>query len=983
MLEIKNLTKIYQTKNVITKALDNVSLKFPDKGMVFLLGKSGSGKSTLLNVCGGLDTPTQGEIIVKGRSSNTFSNSDFDSYRNTYIGFIFQEYNILNEFSVEDNIALALELQGQPKDVKKINELLRQVDLTEFAKRKPNTLSGGQKQRIAIARALIKNPEIIMADEPTGALDSATGRQVLDTLKKLSKTKLVIVVSHDREFAEYYGDRIIELKDGKVISDISKTLVDAKQVGSITMIDDNTISINNGEMLSSDEINVIIDFLKSSRKEILISNNQKEIIDFKKQFHISDNGSKETFVDTDENQYEFKSYSKDDAILIRSKLPLRHAIKIGVSSLKLKPIRLLLTIILSIVSFVFLGIVSTMTFYNESEVAIESIIKSEMVYIPIKKGYNLNVTYSYDDYTYEYNDIISTLFSDNDIDQIKTKYGNDVIAYYNFNRCPNLGENISFNTFPIVNAGSTNNNFYAAELTNFAYVDESNSIRKRIICGTYPENDDEIMITSYLFDSLKNIGLRGSKGENIALTNYNDIINKTIDININGTNISFKVSGVYNVDDLIPEKYKSTNDNNQYDFYYNWIQERQTGIFSLCLVSENFYNANVDSIVYNSMDIGTYTDASIKLNKQDYEFSTIAKFNETKVYGLNGNIMTRPNDKDIAVSLEFIGQLIYNYLSLTDEDFVIGFNNREYDSLTNQFKPSINDYLYIFLYGVNYDDESEESMQMYSIEERIEAWNKVYHYFEEANRLDVFNNISMDQPDFAGESIVNIAGFTFSKADCIIMSNDLYNKYMYKAYQKLETNHTNYIIDNNAIYSGVLIYNNKQYARISNLIDETKYLKQDDSVLIFDNPLMNSLYSVSNFIQVLSSVFLWAGIILAIFATLLLFNFITVSIINKKREIGILRAVGARSLDVFKIFFSESIVIVLISCISAILISAIVCNNINNTLGDSLSGVRILAFGFPSIILITLISIVVSLLSTFLPVYSIAKKKPVDSIRSI
>lgn len=511
MLEIKNLTKIYQTKNVITKALDNVSLKFPDKGMVFLLGKSGSGKSTLFNVCGGLDTPTQGEIIVKGRSSNTFSNSDFDSYRNTYIGFIFQEYNILNEFSVEDNIALALELQGQPKDVKKINELLRQVDLTEFAKRKPNTLSGGQKQRIAIARALIKNPEIIMADEPTGALDSATGRQVLDTLKKLSKTKLVIVVSHDREFAEYYGDRIIELKDGKVISDISKTLVDAKQVGSITMIDDNTISINNGEMLSSDEINVIIDFLKSSRKEILISNNQKEIIDFKKQFHISDNGSKETFVDTDENQYEFKSYSKDDAILIRSKLPLRHAIKIGVSSLKLKPIRLLLTIILSIVSFVFLGIVSTMTFYNESEVAIESIIKSEMVYIPIKKGYNLNVTYSYDDYTYEYNDIISTLFSDNDIDQIKTKYGNDVIAYYNFNRCPNLGENISFNTFPIVNAGSTNNNFYAAELTNFAYVDESNSIRKRIICGTYPENDDEIMITSYLFDSLKKHRLKRLK----------------------------------------------------------------------------------------------------------------------------------------------------------------------------------------------------------------------------------------------------------------------------------------------------------------------------------------------------------------------------------------------------------------------------------------------------------------------------------------
>lgn len=161
--------------------------------MIFLLGKSGSGKSTLLNVCGGLDIYDSGEIIVKGKSSKSFSKSDFDSYRNTFIGFIFQEYNILDEFSVEDNIALTLELQGKAKDKNKINEIIKMVELENFAKRKPNTLSGGQKQRIAIARALIKEPQIIMADEPTGALDSNTGKQVLDTLKKLSKEKLVIV----------------------------------------------------------------------------------------------------------------------------------------------------------------------------------------------------------------------------------------------------------------------------------------------------------------------------------------------------------------------------------------------------------------------------------------------------------------------------------------------------------------------------------------------------------------------------------------------------------------------------------------------------------------------------------------------------------------------------------------------------------------------------------------------------------------------
>ena len=190
MLEVRNLVKCYSTKGGVTvRALDDVSVKFPERGMVFLLGKSGSGKSTLLNVSGGLDQPDSGEVIVKGRSSAEFSSADFDSYRNTFVGFIFQEYNILNEFTVEQNISLALQLQNKPNDKEAVEALLEKVDLAGLGKRKPNTLSGGQKQRVAIARALIKEPEIIMADEPTGALDSNTGKQVLDTLKKLLNSK--------------------------------------------------------------------------------------------------------------------------------------------------------------------------------------------------------------------------------------------------------------------------------------------------------------------------------------------------------------------------------------------------------------------------------------------------------------------------------------------------------------------------------------------------------------------------------------------------------------------------------------------------------------------------------------------------------------------------------------------------------------------------------------------------------------------------
>ena len=270
MLEVKKLSKIYKSKTgTDVKALDDVSVSFPESGMVFLLGKSGSGKSTLLNICGGLDSPTTGEIIVKGRSSKNFSQSDFDSYRNTFIGFIFQEYNILNEFSVEDNIALALELQNKPKNKATIEKLLSDVDLAGFAKRKPNTLSGGQKQRIAIARALVKNPEIIMADEPSGALDSATGKQVFETLKKLSKDKLVIVVSHDRDFAQLYGDRIIELSDGKIISDVSKTK--EKQVPITKNIDSmgNVLCIKQGTSLDEEDFSVQFPRMKRELADLL------------------------------------------------------------------------------------------------------------------------------------------------------------------------------------------------------------------------------------------------------------------------------------------------------------------------------------------------------------------------------------------------------------------------------------------------------------------------------------------------------------------------------------------------------------------------------------------------------------------------------------------------------------------------------------------------------------------------------------------
>ncbi len=235
MIEVKNLVKRYNDKsNQPVLALDNISFTLPDTGLVFILGKSGSGKTTLLNMLGGLDSYNEGEIVVFGKSTKKFSKSDFDAYRNTCVGFIFQEYNLIENMFVEKNLELALKLQNGTATQEQINDILKQVDLKNYGDRMPDELSTGQKQRITIARALIKSSKIILADEPTSALDYKTGNEILTILKKLSKEKLIVVITHDREFAELYGDRIIEISDGKIIHDVEKNensvFGDTKQV---------------------------------------------------------------------------------------------------------------------------------------------------------------------------------------------------------------------------------------------------------------------------------------------------------------------------------------------------------------------------------------------------------------------------------------------------------------------------------------------------------------------------------------------------------------------------------------------------------------------------------------------------------------------------------------------------------------------------------------------------------------------------------
>ncbi len=268
MLQLKNVTKNYKLNNGIVTALKGINITFRKNEFVSILGASGCGKTTLLNIVGGLDRYTNGDLLINGRSTKEYKDSDWDFYRNQTIGFVFQSYNLISHLSVLKNVEIALTLAGISKSERKQRaiEALKKVDLGAHVHKKPNQLSGGQMQRVAIARALINNPQIILADEPTGALDSESGLQVMELLKKVAEDRLVIMVTHNSDLANQYSTRIVKLSDGEITDDtmpysyeppvvvntcnVPKRLIKNKQKNKISMSPFTALSLSFHNLMS-------------------------------------------------------------------------------------------------------------------------------------------------------------------------------------------------------------------------------------------------------------------------------------------------------------------------------------------------------------------------------------------------------------------------------------------------------------------------------------------------------------------------------------------------------------------------------------------------------------------------------------------------------------------------------------------------------------------------------------------------------------
>ncbi len=918
MLVTKDLVKIYKPKKgVPVTALNKVNLTFPEKGMVFLLGKSGSGKSTLLNVLGGLDSYDSGEIIIKGVSSKEFRQKHFDSYRNTYIGFIFQEYNVLDEFTVGANIALAIELQNRKASDREINDILKTVDLEGFGSRKPNELSGGQKQRVAIARALVKNPQIIMADEPTGALDSNTGKQVFDTLKSLSKDKLVIVVSHDREFAEKYADRIIELSDGVVVSDVelSDAFAESPENEGITY-NGNTIELPEYYHLTEQDridINSYIDALKGGKVSLSLS----------KGANLSSR-----FTETDESKIRFSDASPFK--LIQSKLPMKSSFKIGASGLKFKKIRLIVTILLSCISFGLFGLADTFGAYNHIDACTNSLMDTGVKYIATcksKKTGEGSRTF-WRDYGYR--------LSETDLEKMQKEAGINMHGVY-------IPLNTDLTYLDQVDSeakfSETDMNIYDTTFSGFAEMDDkiAADMGFKLIAGKMPDgNKNEIAVSNYVYEVFKigkyTDGSTSKDKDGNEIVNYetistpSDLLGKVLFLN----DTKYTISGVIDTGfDL--ERYKPVTKADEHP--------------------SNLQNL-VNYALYDEFSTSHY-----------YSFTSaimVGKENMEKL--LNERVKASPTTEG------------YVYM-LSDAD------NGNIDPQYVSTLPNVQDEKIVWVDGEKTTLAENEVIVTTDVIMPYEGEFKVNSQagVEKLKEFLKKNTFTTTIYDFTNEKDQN---FKKCKVVGFINTEDEKNKTKFaqtlicseKMFSLLSEGVDNYY----DFCVGAAPQGKKE------LHDLVAYCYREDSNIRYQiqNSVTFELDTINELLQQLSKVFLYVGIGFALFAALMLSNFIGTSISYKKQEIGILRAIGARSNDVFRIFFSESFIIAMINFVlSSLGVFAVTVILNHLTRYDVGILITILHFGARQLILLFAVSLLVAFAASFIPVKQIASKKPIDAIR--
>ena len=1018
MLELKEISKIYHTKAQDVVALDKVNLYFEETGMVFITGKSGSGKTTLLNVIGGLDNFDGGELIIKNRSTKDFKNADYDSYRNTYIGFVFQEYNLIETMSIEKNLALATELQGKKKDPEIIKNILEKVDLNDVAKRKPQELSGGQRQRVAIARAIIKNPSIIMADEPTGALDTANGLQVMNILKKLSKEKLVIVVSHDMDLANKFADRIINLKDGKVDSDVTVT-IDENNVRNVVSTKD-YIAIKRGAKLTDDDIIVFKEAVEKG-KDVLVTDN----------ININKKATQIT---------EKKNYGRTH--FIKTHMGFWDTIKLGLGTLRSKVIRLIITILLCAISFSVFGIFDSMAIFDEQRLATNTLkasISPSIAFSP--KIIDSDNGKSYD-----------IKVNDGLIESLEKQTGYSIKGVYSSYY---IGENV---------IPTELNNNVAAKLGKYYYYktiggavefteEELGQYGFNMVYGRLPQNYEEIAITEYYAYCMINwwYNYIGEDGESHYIENIDEIINEenplTLTLGTGTTGKStvtkYKIVGIVRTGKIDSkfDRLKGKNEKNKdrYDLATVMDQEEflnyiGNGFFLNVFTKPGFvanamqtYKAPVSykNTAYRYTSTATenylhdYLDDEAATTAPNISSSTFYVYDDVaKIDGVDKWFFDGRKDEELAEN-----EILLNATQLrTWFGDVVKFANRyanptsriaELDAIMEQCKSDENSGNDLMIEIYDKASKEKQNLQAKSADV-LSCYETILSQWNILNSRNLTGAEIIEAARTWVESIIKLENYIYG--DDMLTIDELFSR-EYKVNK--ENINTTVNAENRfktfegfkvvGIYSGIgisgdgcMVLSRETVSKLgvdlsqgvyskllaTNLghgnINKLSALLYSKSGISFDtvNVALRMIQSNPDFFENLAIIFLIASGVFAVFSIIMFANLISTSIKDKYTEIGILRALGAKGSDILNIFIIESVAIALINAIVASIVAALGSILVNSILSNYLNlYIPLATYGIREVLIIFGLSLGVGIISASIPIIAVSRQKPVETIR--
>lgn len=885
MIEIKNISKTYRiNKKNQVKALDDVSLKFSNKGLIFITGPSGSGKSTLLNVLGTLDKIDKGSIIVNNKNISKFKNKEIDYYRNTYIGFVFQEYNLLDNFNVKDNVELSLNLRGEKKNKEKVKEVLEIVELSNLENRKINELSGGQKQRVAIARALIKNPNMILADEPTGNLDTKVSEQIMNILKKISSEKLVIVVTHDIELAKKYGDRIIEIKDGKIFED-----------------------------------KVINDF------------EQKE----------------------------------DDFKLIKSRLSFFKSIRISFSNLRKKKIKLAVIIFLLTISLSVFGFSLFLTSFNINKTHAETMMEYNENRIDIIKQVNGK--------QYTYFSHIPT-FTTDEVNDVLSKLNDNVVIVSKASEDDYLS--IQEPRFDFSNRNEDTSAYYGLYTENFMFLEyNDNELDSLKLIGQKPINAHEIIINKVYADYIIKKGVQiveiNDKKEKILSSynpkSYEEIINDKQEIKFGSTYLI--ISGIvdddlskYEVLKTTEKKEMEINPTKLYNEFYNLYSERLKEVIvgkdffdSLNLKENTILNIELYKLVYNFDNNKIYPSRNLRL------------LDDTLTY-FNGNknvVIDKLNTDEIIISTDTLDKL-YGGEYYTGLYQKIADENNRYTKLIEERNQKIKEIEKELLNNpdlvIDYPDE------ITPIDEEKITNQYMIKFLKDNNVLGTSINIDLNDMYLRLSDVKtnNIGEFK------VIGINESYD------YVSNESLFKKYMLDNKEVIS---IYFNAE--NIDEIMDTFNKFSLKDSKFVSKTIYSSVINDVQKVVKHITKISTYAAIVALIFSVILFMYFSLTSISSNKKSIGILRALGAKITDIYKIFYLEVFIMGLFTLISSALICYFGVEYANRYVAtDLFINIKPIIFNINIILYLTIIIIALISVSFIIPVLKISKTKPIDVINN-